>query len=46
MWIEHIGTIGMVAVVVLVAAHFGLHFFFKHQKKKQNKNKTEKEHKD
>lgn len=35
MWIEHIGTIGMVAVVVLVAAHFGLHFYFKYQKKKK-----------
>lgn len=35
MWIEHIGTIGMVAVVVLVAAHFGVHFFFKWKKRQQ-----------
>ncbi|WP_275284710.1 hypothetical protein [Thiomicrorhabdus xiamenensis] len=39
MWIEHIGTIGLVAVVVLVAAHFALHLFFKAQKKKQKKRK-------
>lgn len=38
MWIEHIGTIGMVAVVVLVAAHFAVHFYFKWKKRKQ-KNK-------
>lgn len=38
MWIEHIGTIGMVAVILLVAVHFGLHFYFKYQKNKQTKN--------
>lgn len=43
MWIEHIGTIGLVAVLVLVAAHFGLHFFFKYQKKKKQKNQQEPE---
>lgn len=37
MWIEHIGTIGLVAVVVLVAAHFALHFFFKAKKRKMQK---------
>ena len=37
MWIEHIGTIGMVAVVVLVAAHFGVHFYFKWKKRRQSK---------
>lgn len=35
MWIEHIGTIGMIAVVVLVAAHFALHFYFKNERKKK-----------
>lgn len=38
MWIEHIGTIGMIAVVVLVGAHFAAHFFFKWKKKQKNKN--------
>ncbi|MBN2866953.1 MAG: hypothetical protein JXK16_13175 [Thiotrichales bacterium] len=41
MWIEHIGTIGMVAMVILVAAHFGLHFFFKYQKKKKDEAKSQ-----
>ena len=40
MWIEHIGTIGMVAVVVLVAIHFGVHFYFKWKKRRANKNST------
>lgn len=41
MWIEHIGTIGMVAVVVLIASHFGLHLFFKAQKRKKKNTKKD-----
>lgn len=37
MWIEHIGTIGMIAAIVLIAAHFGVHFYFKWQKRKKQK---------
>lgn len=37
MWIEHIGTIGMIAVVVLVAVHFAVHFYFKWKRHQQNK---------
>lgn len=49
MWIEHIGEIAMVAFVVLILAHFGLHLFFKMQKRKRdklNKNNQQQQNKD
>ncbi|WP_319381361.1 hypothetical protein [Thiomicrorhabdus sp.] len=36
MWIEHIGTIGMAAVIVLIIAHFAVHFYFKVKKRRQH----------
>lgn len=37
MWIEHIGEIALGLMVILVLAHFGLHFLFKAQKAKKRK---------
>jgi len=36
MWINHIGEIAMGFFVLLILIHFGLHFLFKYQKRKQN----------
>ncbi len=37
MWINHIGEIAIGFFVLLIAAHFGLHFFFKAQRVKRDK---------
>lgn len=39
MWIEHIGTIAMIAFVVLVALKLGVMFIFKWQKYRKRKQK-------
>lgn len=43
MWIHHIGEIAMGFFVVLILIHFGLHFLFKYQKMKKNKQKQNSE---
>lgn len=40
MWIEHLGPIMMGAFVVLIAAHFGLHVYFKYQKRRQSQKRA------
>lgn len=40
MWIEHIGTIGMIAFVVLIALKLGVMFIFKWQKHRKRKQKS------
>lgn len=37
MWINHIGEIMMGVFILLIAAHFGLHFYFKSVKRKKAK---------
>jgi len=41
MWIEHIGEIMIGVFVILIAAHFGLHFWMKYQKRKMQKSNTD-----
>ncbi len=36
MWIEHIGELAIGFFILLIIAHFGLHFFFKYKKKKMD----------
>jgi len=43
MWINHIGEIAIGFFIILILAHFGLHFLFKHHK---NKKKSAKEKND
>jgi len=40
MWINHIGEIAIGFFVFLILIHFGLHFLFKYQKKKQDQAKA------
>jgi len=40
MWIEHIGEIAIGFFGFLILIHFGLHFLFKYQKRKQDKLKA------
>ena len=40
---EYINEIAIGAVVVLLGAHFGLHFYFKAVKKKQDKQRAAKQ---
>ncbi|WP_321324155.1 hypothetical protein [Thiomicrorhabdus sp.] len=40
MWIHHIGEIAIGFFVLLILIHFGLHFFFKYQKKKKDQQKA------
>jgi hypothetical protein len=37
MWINHIGEIMMGVFILLIAVHFGLHFYFKSVKRKKAK---------
>lgn len=34
MWIHYIGEIMIGVTILLVAAHFGAHFYFKHKRRK------------
>jgi hypothetical protein len=43
MWINHIGEIAMGFFVLLILIHFGLHFLFKYQKRKQGKSLSKSE---
>lgn len=40
MWIHHIGEIMIAVFVLLIAAHFGLHLYFKNVKRKKNAQKA------
>lgn len=40
MWINHIGEIAIGLFAVLIAAHLGLHFFFKWQKRRKQRQNT------
>lgn len=42
MWIHHIGEIAIGFFVLLILIHFGLHFLFKYQKMKKNKQNANK----
>jgi hypothetical protein len=41
MWIEHIGTIAMLAFLVLIALKLGVMFWFKWQKHRKQKKDAE-----